>query len=179
MFSANESNLSLDEDEIFENLVEMNAFRIDSFFEKSSIKTQLDKEHHNSTLLSPIVDQHNIIKLANNTHFRKKTSVSLQKWQGYITSFNEHSFTAIVQDLTNDNPDEEIEISVNAISPDDLHLVTEGAHFYRHIGYENLSGTTQKYSKILFRRMPRWSMSAFKKAEKLEKELNEFISALP
>ena len=62
---------------------------------------------------------------------------------------------------------------------DDLQLVVEGALFDWHIGYEKKSGTTQKYSKILFRRMPRWTISDFEQANKLKNKFKEFLSNQP
>jgi hypothetical protein len=55
-------------------------------------------------------------------------------------------------------------------------LVVEGALFDWHIGYEKTSGTTQKYSKILFRRMPRWTRSDFDRANLVKNKFKEFLS---
>jgi len=110
--------------------------------------------------------------------YRQKTSVSSQKWKGYVTQKNEEYFTAIITDLSNKSQDEEVEIPLRAISKDDFHLVIEGAWFDWHIGYERVSGTTQKYSKILFKRMPRWTKNEFVHAKKLKQKFKDFLSCL-
>jgi len=55
-------------------------------------------------------------------------------------------------------------------------LVQEGAIFYWHIGYEKSSGTTQKSSKILFKRMPRWVCNDLQKAEPFKRKLKAFLN---
>ena len=63
------------------------------------------------------------------------------KWQGYVVSVGEETFTAIIEDAFEQSPDEQVEIYLEEISPDDRPLVVPGARFYWVIGYQDGIGT--------------------------------------
>jgi hypothetical protein len=61
-------------------------------------------------------------------------------------------------DKTNQGPEEEAEILLDDISPDDLPLVQAGAVFYWAVGYYNSSARQRiRQSTIVFRRLPTWT----------------------
>lgn len=80
---------------------------------------------------------------------------SLQKWEGYVIEvFNDH-FSARICDLTNNNDDEYVELTLNELLKEDLDLLIPGAVFYWNIGYrDDKYGTRHRDSIIRFRRLP-------------------------
>jgi hypothetical protein len=165
-----------DEGNLFDEALELSKTRIEGFFTTPSVETEIDKSFNSETVIFNPGEQKDLVRFIQNTPYRQKTSISSQKWKGYVVDKGPEYFKAIITDISKTNQDEEVEIPLKAISQDDLHLVIEGARFDWHIGYEKLSGTTQKYSKILFRRMPRWTLSEFERAKSLKQKFKEFLS---
>ncbi|WP_320041958.1 hypothetical protein [uncultured Desulfobacter sp.] len=165
--------------EFIDGPIQLSETRINSFFKKPSVETEFDENLNSCTDVSTPNSNDNLLRLVQQTVYRYKTSTSSQKWRGYVTKKNDDYFTAIITDCSTNHPDEEVDLPLEIISPDDLHLVVEGALFDWHIGYEKNSGTTQKYSKILFRRMPRWTISDFEQANELKNKFKEFLSNQP
>ncbi len=179
-FSANKKKPDTEDDVLTGyDSFEFSQARIDSFFKNPSVETEIDQEQKNSTNSTFGKDCSNLVRPRFDSLYRQKTAVSSQKWKGYVTNRNDEYFSAIITDLSSKNQDEYVEIPLKLISQDDLHLVEEGAYFDWHIGYEKFSGTTQKYSKILFRRMPRWTIGEFIKAKQLKAEFKNFLSNQP
>ncbi|MCP4763188.1 MAG: hypothetical protein GY870_15550 [archaeon] len=168
-----------DEGDLFDDCLELSETRINSFFKKPSVETEIDDPIHSDTMLSFTFEQDSLVELVHDNNYRQKTSVSSQKWKGYVIKKDNEYFTAIITDSSHNNPDEEVEIPLKMVSQDDLHLVTDGAYFDWHIGYERLSGTTRKYSTILFKRMPRWTAIDFEKATKLKYKFRKFLLKQP
>ncbi len=120
------------------------------------------------------------IKLDQVISFRKKIEqdqcISLQKWEGYVLEVNEIVFKAHLADLNLNDPDEETELPIEEVSPEDIDLLKPGAIFYWSIGYfDKLSGQRQRYSELRFQRIPKWSKEELKivknKADELNKQL--------
>lgn len=153
----------------------MSKARIDSFFKEPSIESEINEEIGSNTVVSISAQENNLIRFMKDSPYRQKTSISSQRWSGHVTNRTEEYFKAIISDHSNGNPDEEIEMPLKAVSQDDLHLVVEGALFDWHIGYERISGTTQRYSKVLFRRMSRWTSDDFNRAKKLKNKMKNFL----
>lgn len=99
----------------------------------------------------------------------------LQRWDGIVQSVNAETLTAVIRDKTNpQNPNEQVEISLDEISPDDQPLVTPGAVFYWSIGYAEGPGKPrERVSRIRFRRLPAWSQNELATAQtRIEDLLN-------
>ena len=120
------------------------------------------------------------IKLDQVISFRKKIEqdqcISLQKWEGYVLEVNEIVFKAHLADLNLNDPDEETELPIEEVSPEDIDLLKPGAILYWIIGYfDKLSGQRQRYSELRFQRIPKWSKEELKivknKADELNKQL--------
>lgn len=95
-----------------------------------------------------------------------------QKWEGEVISKSEETFIARLADITNPTavPEEEAELPISDVSPEDLSLFEVGAHFYFSIGYHiSQSGSYERSSVIRFRRLPKWSenqiLNAYQRAE--------------
>lgn len=97
----------------------------------------------------------------------QQTAVALQKWEGMVIAINGDSFVARLNNLTENTPEEEIEMNFRDISDDDQNLVHLGAIFYWSIGYEKTAaGQRKRTSVIKFRRLPAWTdkeLAAIKK----------------
>lgn len=80
----------------------------------------------------------------------------LQEWEGQVQQVTGSSFVAIITDRTNqENDQEEVEIDMAEVAPDDHALVRPGSLFYWAVGYEHGQGIPrQRVSRIRFRRLP-------------------------
>ena len=82
----------------------------------------------------------------------------LQIWEGRVLSIGtvRNEFIAHISDKTNKElPDEQVTLSIDEISRNDLVLLKEGAVFYWSIGYADYPGRPRtRESRIRFRRLP-------------------------
>ena len=88
------------------------------------------------------------------------------KWQGHVVSVDEETFTAIIKDDLEQSPEEQVEIYLEEISPDDRPLVVPGAHFYWAIGYRDvIGGPRMRASLIKMQRLPGWTADDLREAQ--------------
>lgn len=101
-----------------------------------------------------------------------------QKWNGVVIDCNDHELTARLEDLTDPkNPDEIVVLSIEEIDKGDQTLIQNGAVFLWQIGYRQGSKyPRERFSKISFRRLPKWTEEDIQDAEKLAKEYADFFS---
>lgn len=98
---------------------------------------------------------------------RQDSFISIQKWEGTVLKRIKESFLARLIDLTNDGPDEEVELPIAEVSEEDLNLIEQGAIFYWNIGYlDKKSGQRTRASVIRFRRLPMWTQKEIEAAQK-------------
>ena len=87
--------------------------------------------------------------------------VIMQEFEGRVVSIspNEGLFTAYLTDATSgsDEESEDVDLLIDDISDTDLPLFEEGAIFRWLIGYRYEGTTKERFSKLVFRRMPAWS----------------------
>jgi hypothetical protein len=104
---------------------------------------------------------------------------SLQKWEGHVLRREGGSFIAVLIDLTNPSTvEEEAEIPIEEIEPDDRELVVPGAVFYWNIGYYDKTSGRQRTSLIRFRRLPHWTREEIEFAAARGEQLRDSINAL-
>ena len=91
-----------------------------------------------------------------------------QIWEGTVVQCEAGSFSARISDRTNPaNPDEMAEFEIEEVAPDDQQLINPGATFYWTIGTERTpAGQVRNIAVVNFRRLPRWTRSSFRKAER-------------
>jgi len=159
---------------------ELSSQRIESFFHEPSIEPEEDEEANTDkekkpSTLSFALKKKKPIAIVPRNPIRDRTYQALQSWEGFVLEKFDNYFAARITDLNNEQMDEEVEISLKDVSPDDLHLAVPGAIFYWHIGYDTENGTTKRSSIIRFRRIPRWTQSDFIKAEDIEKKIDELF----
>lgn len=100
-----------------------------------------------------------------------------QRWNGVVLEVGDNNFKARLKDLTQPaNPDEIVELSCDEIEPRDQHMIQPGALFIWQIGYR--SGPKyprERFSKIGFRRLPKWTEDEIALAEARAKELTDYF----
>ncbi len=119
--------------------------------------------------ISPNYDRDTFTK--NSEHFNL-----LKNWEGVVTAIEEDTFFASMRltDSENRLAEDEFEIDFDNVPEGDRGLVCEGAIFYLTVGKLYLPGEgPQKVTRIIFRRMPRWSASDIERAEAAAEDLWE------
>ena len=104
----------------------------------------------------------------------------LQQWEGIVETVGNESFTSRLRDLTNKEyyPREIAELPIEDISDDDQELLQEGAVFYLTVGRSiHFSGRQQRFGHIVFRRLPGWTPSTLRRAEKRAERLSRFLDS--
>lgn len=101
----------------------------------------------------------------------------LQQWEGEVTAISQDRFTAIIRDRTNrTQPDEEVELPLEEVSPSDRELLEVGAVFYWNIGRERTPyGQVKRVSEIRFRRLPMWTKQDLRAIEDEARELRDLF----
>ena len=110
---------------------------------------------------------------------RKPREDIKQIWNGVVTEFNDQEFTVRLEDKINpENPDELVVLSIDEIDDRDKHLINVGAMLLWHIGYRyGPNNPRERFSKIAFRRLPRWTEEEIQGAEQLAKGYADFFLA--
>ena len=89
--------------------------------------------------------------------------LALQEWEGTVIERREGAVRVRLADKTRQGTDEEAEILIDEISPQDRDLVKPGAVFYWTIGYfDSGNGQRVRQSSIIFRRLPIWTKGDFR-----------------
>lgn len=87
------------------------------------------------------------------------------------------AFIARLADRTGEEPEEEVEIAFEEISPDDRSLIVPGALFSWSIGrVTETSGQVRRISELRFRRFFRFTPSAIAKAEENAEKMLELLN---
>lgn len=109
-------------------------------------------------------------------HQQPERFQTIKNWEGVVTSVEGDSFFASMR-LTNsksERAEDEFEIDIDNVARGDRDLVREGAIFYLTVGIRRPRGEgPQKTTRIIFRRMPRWSSRDIERGEAAATELWE------
>ena len=108
------------------------------------------------------------------------TQEILQDWEGVVEMIGNENFTARLRDLTNNEPypSETAELPIEDISVDDLKLLRVGAVFYLTVGRSTwLNGRQERFGRIVFRRLPDWTLSTLRRAEERAEHLSRFLDS--
>lgn len=87
---------------------------------------------------------------------------AIQKWEGKVISFAGDTFKATLSPLVGDKIDQEAEIYVEDVTPDERPLIEPGAVFYWSIGYLERPSGRRRESVLRFRRLPTWTTNEVK-----------------
>ena len=105
----------------------------------------------------------------------------LQMWEGRVLNIDLecNEFTSVISDKTNKElPDEQVTLSIDEISRNDLVLLKVGAVFYWSIGYADYPGRPRiRESRIRFRRLPKWTNRELRDARERGTELAGIFSS--
>lgn len=105
-------------------------------------------------------------------------SVVLQDWEGVVETVGNESFTARLRDLTINerDPSEIAEFPVEDVSDDDRELLDVGAVFYVTVGrLIRSNGRQERFGRIVFRRLPGWTSSTLRRAEKRAERFSRYL----
>lgn len=108
----------------------------------------------------------------------KHKSVVLQDWEGVVETVGDESFTARLRDLTINerDPSEIAEFPVEDVSDDDRELLDVGAVFYVTVGrLIRSNGRQERFGRIVFRRLPGWTSSTLRRAEKRAERFSHYL----
>jgi hypothetical protein len=88
----------------------------------------------------------------------QETFRALQEWEGTVLERRQGAIRVRLADKTNSGREEEAEIRLDEISPQDRDLVKPGGVFYWIIGYhDSATGQRSRQSIVVFRRLPAWT----------------------
>ena len=86
---------------------------------------------------------------------------AIQKWEGYVLDVGTEVFRARLVRIVGEGPDQEAEIYIEEVDPDDRELLKPGAVFYWTLGYLDRPSGRRREAILRFRRLLHWT-----KAEK-------------
>ena len=91
--------------------------------------------------------------------------VTIQKWEGHVTDIQEKTFQASLIPIVGEGSDQEAEIYLEEVKPDDRSLIELGSVFYWSIGYLDRPSGRLRASILRFRRLPAWTKDEVDKAD--------------
>lgn len=106
----------------------------------------------------------------------------LKNWEGIVTSVEDGSFFAAMRDTESEGEraQDEFEVDIDNVAESDRELVREGSVFYLTVLTRSPKGETpQKSTRIVFRRMPRWSSRDIERVKVAATELWEKLHPKP
>jgi hypothetical protein len=109
---------------------------------------------------------------------RITTFTPLQEWEGYVLEIGKDSFTARLIDITTNSKleEEEADFNILDLSDTDKQLLHPGAIFRWAIGYRRTtSGSKERVSSIIFRRLPAWTDREIKENRKKAKKISAIL----
>jgi len=107
------------------------------------------------------------------------TFTPTQEWEGFITHFDDHVFTAKVSDVKDSYglPTEEVEFDIRELGPGDRNDLRLGGIVRWAIGLERLSNDQrQRVSKVHLRRLPVFTRADIDKARSRADELLQALA---
>jgi len=100
---------------------------------------------------------------------------AIQKWEGYVLDVGPDTFRARLISIVGEGPDQEAEIYLEEVDPDDQGLVQPGAVFYWSIGYLDRPSGRLRAAILRFRRLPAWSEAELNAARSEAKKLESLF----
>ena len=129
--------------------------------------------------LSPLDIPSVLTRKTGRTSPPRARQVVIQEFEGRVVSISQKEglFAAYLTDVTSgsDDESEDVDLPVEDISDTDLPLFEEGAIFRWLIGYRYQGTTKERFSKLVFRRIPAWSA---RRREEIWKKAEERANAL-
>ena len=101
--------------------------------------------------------------------------LNVKKYEGFVTSRGDQSFTARLFENSSDYPVLEAEFDLEELSETDRQLAVEGAPLVWTIGYGYNGSTRKRESMIYLRRLPPWSEKEIAQGKEAATELTRGI----
>jgi hypothetical protein len=101
----------------------------------------------------------------------------LQEWEGQVQDVGERVFSARLVDLTQGNTEEteETDLPIDDLVEGDKVLLVRGAVFRWIVGYRWEDGNKERFTRIVIRRLPIWTESEMKAADRRAAELHHAL----
>jgi hypothetical protein len=100
---------------------------------------------------------------------------AMQKWEGHVIQVGKDTFSARLVPIVGEGPDQEGEIYVEEVAPDDRSLIEPGAVFYWSIGYLDRPSGRLRASILRFCRLPVWTKRELENAAAKADELRGLL----
>lgn len=99
------------------------------------------------------------------------------EWEGLVVDVNDSTFTSRLRNIKGAKAeyDEFTEFDLADVPFGDRDLLLPGAIFRWVVGLESRSGTRQRYSRIVLRRLPAWTKKSFTMSEQ---KLRDIVSGI-
>lgn len=127
----------------------------------------------------------NSTSISSDDELRRERFLSLQEWEGVVTSISHDSFSAELTDVDQGKlvAEEIADFLLEDLSDEDRSVIRVGSVFRWNIGYSvSPSGQKRRLSQIVFRRLPQWTQreldEANEKARLIASRFEEGQSAL-
>ena len=101
--------------------------------------------------------------------------ILLKKYEGFVTTRGEASFSARLFENNSDYPVVEAEFDLEELSETDRELAVEGAPMVWTIGYAYEGSTRKRESLIYLRRLPAWSSKELEHGRSTAEDLTSAI----
>jgi hypothetical protein len=169
--SINNSFPIISENEIRTNISSNSTEHIDRKFEEAEILTGMNgtdagiieaNKRDDITVGLKVKTGKLILTPPETTPFQEY-SKAIQKWEGKVISFSNDTFKAILTPIVGDGSEQEAEIYIEDITPNERSLIEPGAVFYWSIGYLERPAGRVRESVFRFRRLPTWTEQETKK----------------
>jgi hypothetical protein len=150
-----------------------------SFFKDTDLSTATprsnDGDGHRDHLIT-VPSQ--TLKMINARSFSFREEI-LQEWEGRVVEITKTDFTANLINLTSGEREEQEKVSlpISELAEDDLRRMAIGSIFRWIIGYRyRPSGSKERTSRIILRRLPVWTKSEIKSAEEKARNVVESLA---
>ena len=131
-----------------------------------------------STERITVIPRHENVSVPRAQHLSMKLDdryILLRKYEGFVTSRGELTFTARLFESVTDYPVIEAEFDLEELSETDRTLAVEGAALVWTIGYRYDGSTRKRESVIYLRRLPPWSDKEIEESGRAAQELTRGI----
>ena len=99
----------------------------------------------------------------------------LQKWEGLVVGVTVDHIVARLKGIHGDMSEDDAEIPIVELPPDEREYLMRGAIFYWSIGYRDRPSGRVRESLIRFRRLPEWTREEIQRASEEAERLMDIL----
>jgi hypothetical protein len=103
--------------------------------------------------------------------------ITLQEWEGRVERLDGRFVIARLVDITAGETEEteEVELPIDDVTEADQALLQPGAIFRWILGYSYVSGTKERFARVVVRRLPIWTEREMRAADQEANELHNAV----